>query len=306
MKRILLVIAISSLFSAAARDLKVLMIGNSFSICVGYNLPRLVAHEKKHSIELTSAYIGGCVLERHAKNLRIAEANPKVNLYFINFWSSRQPARTIRRNGNVFELIKNNKYDIITIQQGSSQSWDYKFYQPHANDVIAYIKKYNPQAEIVIQQTWAYRADSPKLAQWGFGQKEMSDKVIAAYSQLAKEKQLRIIPVGEAIAAARKSPYYQYTVPGRKQIEALVAPDLPPRASDPVGKHFWSRQKNKMKLGSDSIHLNEHGEYLQACVWYAFLFNEDAEKITYTAPLLSGQSCRLLRNFAAEALKKYK
>ena len=57
----------------AATDLKILMIGNSFSICVGRNLPQLVAHENKHSIELTNAYIGGCKFIQHAENLRKAE-----------------------------------------------------------------------------------------------------------------------------------------------------------------------------------------------------------------------------------------
>ena len=28
------------------------------------------------------------------------------------------------------ELLKNNSYDIITIQQGSIQSWNYKTFQP--------------------------------------------------------------------------------------------------------------------------------------------------------------------------------
>ncbi|MBE6404619.1 MAG: DUF4886 domain-containing protein [Lentisphaerae bacterium] len=305
MKKVLMILAVGIFFSVAAKELKVLMIGNSFSICVGRNLPHLVAHEKKHSIELTSAYIGGCVFERHAKNLKIAEADPKAELYVINVWNSGNPAKTITRKGNVNELLKNNKYDIITIQQGSPQSWDYKFYQPHANELIAYIKKFNPKAEIVIQQTWAYRADSPKFAQWKFGQEEMSDRIIATYSRLAKENNFRIIPVGEGVALARKSPYYQYTVPSRKQIEAFIAPDLPPRSSDPVGRHFWYRKGNKQSLGIDAIHLNEHGQYLQACIWYSFLFNEDAEKITYTRPDLSGKSCRILRKLAAETMKKY-
>ena len=37
--------------------LKVLMIGNSFSICVGKNLPQIVRAGKKHQLELTSTYI---------------------------------------------------------------------------------------------------------------------------------------------------------------------------------------------------------------------------------------------------------
>ena len=57
-----------------------------------------------------------------------------------------------------------------------------------------------------------------------------------------------------------------------------------------------------MQLIADAIHLNEHGEYLQACVWYSFLFGEDAEKITYE-PRLAAENCKILRHSAAEAMK---
>ncbi|MBR1965507.1 MAG: hypothetical protein IKA22_02740 [Lentisphaeria bacterium] len=74
MKAILILIVFGTIINLAAKDLKVLMIGNSFSICVGRNLPKLVAHEKKHNIDITSAYIGGCPLSLHAKNLRATAA----------------------------------------------------------------------------------------------------------------------------------------------------------------------------------------------------------------------------------------
>ena len=67
MKAILILIVFGTIINLAAKDLKVLMIGNSFSICVGRNLPKLVAHEKKHNIDITSACIGGCPLSLHAK-----------------------------------------------------------------------------------------------------------------------------------------------------------------------------------------------------------------------------------------------
>jgi len=47
------------------KSLKVLMIGNSFSICVGKNLPQIVSSFPDLELTLCSAYIGGCSLERH-------------------------------------------------------------------------------------------------------------------------------------------------------------------------------------------------------------------------------------------------
>ena len=165
------------MMTVSAKDLKILMVGNSFSICAGRNLPKLVSHEKKHSVEITSAYIGGCLLSRHADNLKEAEKNPDFKPYRIDIWTSKDLRRARNYKGNVNQLLKDNKYDIITVQQGSRESWDYKFYQPYANELIAYIKKYQPQAEIIIQQTWAYRSDSPILEEWKFSSAEMSDKL---------------------------------------------------------------------------------------------------------------------------------
>ncbi len=293
------------MFGAAAKDLKILMVGNSFSICVGRNLPQLAAHENKHSIEITSAYIGGCLLSRHADNLKKAEKDPDFKPYAINIWTSKNLKKTRKYKGNVNQLLKNNKYDIITVQQGSSESWDYKFYQPHADELIAYIKKYQPQAEIVIQQTWAYRADSPRLKKWNFSNTEMSDKVINAYKKFAEATKFRMIPMGEAVALARQCPQYKYNVLTAEQLKSYVWPDMPPRANDVVGKHYWAKDRKGIRLVCDSIHLNEHGEYLQACLWYSFLFGEDAEKISYTANL-SAESCKILRKCAAEAIAKYK
>ena len=72
MKAISVLIILGTLMNLCAKDLKVLMIDNSFSICVGNNLPQFAAHEKKHNIDLTNAYIGGCTLSKHAENLRKA------------------------------------------------------------------------------------------------------------------------------------------------------------------------------------------------------------------------------------------
>lgn len=289
----------------AAKDLKVLMIGNSFSICVGHNLPKLVAHEKKHNLDLTNAYIGGCKFIQHAENLRQAEADPSFKPYTINNWTSRDLRKTDKRKGNVNELLKNNKYDIITIQQGSLHSFDYTLYQPYADELIAYIRKYNPQAEIVIQQTWSYRPDAPLLKRINMTQAEMTAKVIDAYNKLAQATNFRLIPTGRAVELTRKNPAYQYKVLSEKELAQFVRPNVPSRSGDVVGKHYWKKTKSGIKLIADASHLNEEGEYLQSCVWYSFLFGEDAEKITYEA-YLNPASYKILRSAAAQAIKEYK
>ena len=105
--------------SVSARELKVLMIGNSFSICVGKYLSAIVQAEKD-SILLCSAYIGGCSLQRHANNLKKAEKDPKFKPYSVTVWQTGK--KVLRSRNNVNALLKGEKWDIVTIQQASSYS----------------------------------------------------------------------------------------------------------------------------------------------------------------------------------------
>ena len=43
-------------------------------------------------------------------------------------------------------MIKAAKWDIVTIQQGSPESWNKAKTQPAADELIAYIRKNAPQA----------------------------------------------------------------------------------------------------------------------------------------------------------------
>ena len=84
------VVLCAVLFPAAAKELKVLMIGNSFSVCVGNNLPQIVAQDPDNQLELTSAFIGGCTFERHYNQLMKAEKNSKHAPYGIIIWNSEK------------------------------------------------------------------------------------------------------------------------------------------------------------------------------------------------------------------------
>ena len=137
------------------------MIGNSFSVCVGDDLYKIVKATPDCKLVLTSAYIGGCTFQRHWQELEKAEKDANHKPYHIRIWDTDKK-KTASRKDNVNNLLK-EEWDIITIQQGSAQSWDFKFYEPWAGNLIAYIKKHAPKAEIVIQQTWSYRIDDGLL-----------------------------------------------------------------------------------------------------------------------------------------------
>ena len=284
-----------------AKELKVLMIGNSFSICVGRNLPQIVKASKEHQLELTSCYIGGCTLDKHSANLAKAEKDPSFKPYGITVWNSKNPNKSQARKGNVNELLKQNQYDIVTIQQASRKSWQYDTYQPAADELIAYIRKHQPKAEIVIQQTWAYRTDAPGLKKWNIDQDKMYAGISQAYAKLAAQYHFRVIPMGDAVQLFRKYTPVKY----QPSTEKFEYPKLPSSAGDVVGASLWKKADGKNIMHTDYIHLNRDGQYMQACLWYAVLYGEPIDKIAYTPKGMSKEKAALLRKCAKEALENY-
>ena len=297
-------LTVAAILPLGAKELKVLMIGNSFSVCVGRNLPQVVKSVPGNSLELTSAQIGGCPLDKHSDNLVKAEQDPSFKPYSITIWDSKNPDKQKNRKGSVNELLKQNQYDIVTIQQASRKSWQYDTYQPAAEAVIAYIRKHQPNAEIVIQQTWAYRADAPSLKKWEIDQDKMYAGLRDAYAKLAAKYQLRVIPTGDAVQLFRKYTPVKYQ-PATGKFES---PNVPSNAGDVVGNSFWRPDKKtgKSSMFTDYAHLNPDGHYLQACLWFAFLYGEPVEKIAFTPKGMSKEKAALLRKCAQEALDNYK
>lgn len=305
-KSIFLLIVFSLIATLSAKELKVLMIGNSFSICVGKFLPQIVNAEKKHKLILTSAYIGGCPLEKHYKKLLEAEKDPKVTPYKVTVWNSESdPANGESVQGNVNELLKKNQYDIITIQQSSTKSFDYSTFEPFVSEFVKYIRKYQKNAEIVIHQTWAYRVDAPNFKKWGFDQNGMYERVSGAYRKLAENYKLRVIPMADAVQNFRADSPVKYQ-PIDKSV-VYKEPALPSFDGDVVGVSLWqtNRKTRQRYVHHDYSHLNTKGHYMQAALWYAFLFDEDANNIKFIPPKFTAEDAKLLRSCAQKALINY-
>ena len=63
------ILVAATAFNVQAKTLKVLTIGNSFSICLLKQLPQCAAAMPDCTLDLCSLYIGGCSLERHWNNV---------------------------------------------------------------------------------------------------------------------------------------------------------------------------------------------------------------------------------------------
>lgn len=308
MKRVLISAIMVLCCAVFAKELKVLAIGNSFSVCVTRNLPQMVASVPGNRIFLTSAQIGGCSLERHWNEWCKAEKDAKYTPYGVTMIDSNAIAGKTIRRGNVNELIKNNKYDIITIQQNSANSWKYETYQPFADNLIAVLKKYQPQAEIVIQQTWSYRSDSSRLKSWKIDNTVMYNKLAKAYEKLSQKYGFRVIPSGDAVQIFRSRTPVKFKVPDMKALAASKNTKAHAFEGEVVGLCKWRPHKKTKKyyLSCDTSHLNPHGEYMQAAVWFSVLFGQPATDISYAASDMTPEFAKFLRECAAEAVANYK
>ena len=277
------------------KALNILTIGNSFADSAARALPPAVKSAGL-KLNLEKANFGGCELRRHWSYMAAELANPAdCRIY---------PHRPLSKT------LSETPWDIVTIQQASHESWRSETYQPYAQNIVNFIKEYAPGAEIVIQQTWAYRADHPQFeagSEWGISQSEMYNRLTVNYKRLSKELgNLRIIPSGYAVQLARKLQSVSFVPMSKEEQSRLSYPDTPPQAGSLVGKHYYVKNEDtqEFELKSDLIHLNGRGEYLQAMVWLGMLYGIDVTELDYVAEGVGASDAAFLRSIAQMAIEK--
>ena len=198
----------------------------------------------------------------------------------------------------------------MTIQQASPASWQAETYEPYAANIIGYVREFAPRAEIMIQQTWAYRADSPRFLPeaWNISQAEMHARLTENYRALSARHGLRVIPTGLAVAISRETSPVKFQGYPRELLQTLNWPDLPPQAGDVVGQIRWAKdpETGELKLVPDFSHLNRRGEYMQACLWFAVLYGRNAEDIAFVPEEIGGRDAAFLRETAERARREWK
>ena len=299
MKKLVMTAAVVSAVLCSAADgakdgkpLKVLAIGNSFSIAMSSAVSP-VAADLGRRIDICTMFIGGCSLERHCKNLAAPDTMP----YQINWtWDNKKSNPEVpflsaltnvvdQKNGhaykmsNIPQMLRAAKWDVVTIQQASHESWKPESYHPFGDDLVKAIREGAPQAKIVVHETWSYVSFCPRYARWGIDQAEMYDRLHKCYGDFAKKYGFEVIPVGTAVQL------YRNRLPVRSSDTEV--------GGDPVGK---SPPKG------DSIHMNPDGEYLQALVWAGALLGEDVTKCAYAPRCIVPARAKLMRECAAQAV----
>lgn len=274
--------------SSEKDTLRLFVIGNSFSQNATRYLPQLAA-EKERGLVIGRAELGGSPLKRHWEHAEAAEAD------------SLDPKGRPYHGKSLRMLLSEGTWHIVTIQQYSMHSTDPATYEPYARKLFDYIKAIQPQAEVVLHQTWAYRSDADGFGQIGEekftqSEKEMWEKSRKAYHEKAQKLGIRIIPVGDAFWKNSSDPEWGYRKDPKLDSKNSEYPALPDQSHSLHAGYRWTNDK---KMGFDSHHANEAGCYLGSLVWYAFLFDQSPLQLSFVPENISAAFAAQLRKVAA-------
>ncbi|MBO7721002.1 MAG: DUF4886 domain-containing protein [Kiritimatiellae bacterium] len=274
--------------SERERGVKVLMIGNSFSLCCMKHLPA-VAAGLGVELDLASLYIGGCSLKRHCEN---AARDGEKDFKPYQFNRSRFGAQS-RSEINLCDALRLEKWDVVTVQQASHESWKSESYSPWGDNLVAKIRELAPTAKIFVQETWSYTPWDKRLARWGIDQNVMYEKLHAAYGAFAGRNRLGVVRFGTAVQRWREKLPVKYS-------ENSLGGDVVGGGSQDERDHFKRGADNAWSANCDVFHLNRRGEYFQALVWATALFDADLAELDYKPDFVTDAEARLMKEIAMD------
>lgn len=280
---LLVCVCLISTAEAQTKKLRLFIIGNSFSGNAATYLPQL-AKEGGYELEVGRAELGGCSLERHWRLADTTEAASKA-----------YKGRSLK------EMLSEGTWDVVTMQQYSLLSGDPDTYRPYAKKLYDLIKSLQPNATIVLHQTWAYRTDAKAFGKINGNERaataqEMYNHARAGYHTIADELKVRVIPTGDAFWIMNSDPVWAYKKDTVFDFEHAVAPALPDQRNSLHVGYTWTKDK----LRFDANHANAAGCYLGSLVWYRFLFQAPVEDVQFRPKEVSDELAAKLKSVAAE------
>lgn len=233
----------------SVKTVKILTIGNSFADNACQYLQQITESVEGCNIIIGKANIGGCFLEKHANLIKECEKDTSIKPY---------------RGKTLKDWLVMDDWDVVTIQQVSHLSFKAESYHPYADEIIAFIKKYAPQAKVYIHETWAYAPDCPRLEGFGITSKKMHRKLSKNYEKLSKQYNAPVLASGDAFFSSYKK---------NKEVD------------------LWSEK--------DRFHASMNGCYLAGCVWFSELFDRLPNEVGFVPEGMSPDTAKFLQTMAA-------
>jgi len=225
-------------FSVSAQNdrstIKILAIGNSFSVDAIESYLSDLAIAADVPMVIGNLFISGCSLEKHWNC-----AKDDLAKYDYNKINEKGERETIT-NSTLLNALTDEDWDYISFQQISSLSGIYDSFLPYLENLLEYVKS-NAQSpdslKYILHMTWAYETTSnhPAFVNYGKDQIVMYEAIKSTCTRIAQTLGFDcIIPSGTTI---------QYV-----------------------------RQATNKNVCRDGFHLNSGlGKYAASCTWFEAL-----------------------------------
>ncbi len=232
--------------------MKLLSIGNSFSQDAHKWLYDVCKSAGKE-IYNANLYYGGCSLYGHWN-------------FYVNDraeYDYEIKGEAVRKI-SLREALLAEKWDIVTIQQVSTNSGQYETYQPFLCDLINVVKEFCPDVKLYVHKTWAYESDFEREdfeSNYNSDQDIMYEQLCDANKKAAESIGADIIPAGDVIQYLRDN------------------------------TAEFDYKNGGLSLNRDGFHLTlGYGRYAAALTWYVKLFGGSAQDVSYAPELCDDEN----------------
>ena len=182
--------------------IKLLAIGNSFSLNSMWNLYDLLKSAGVKEIDIAIMYIGGCSLDKHWECVQKNSTEYQLYRNDSGKWE-------ITNEYTIEKILSEKDWDIISLQQKSEQAGDETKFT-NLDNMVNYVSGKCPNATLLWNMTWAFTNDSiymPNQHLYNYNDITMYNKIAeCAQSKVVPNESIKgIVPTGTAVMNARTS-----------------------------------------------------------------------------------------------------
>ena len=179
--------------------LKILCIGNSYSVDTMHYVQRILADIGIDNVTLGNLYIGGCPIGTHYNNIINDAASYRFYYNTTGKWSQTE-------GYSIKQALLLEDWDFVSFQQRSGYSGKPEYYE-NLQPLVDEVRKIEPNATFLWNMTWAYEEGYESLSGYKNSQLAMYDAIVdTVESVIIPNGSFEFIsPVGTAVQNARTS-----------------------------------------------------------------------------------------------------
>lgn len=245
---------------------RILSIGNSFSVDAIENHFHELASAAGRKVIVGNMYIGGCSLEKHLRNA-------KENISAYTYYKRGLDGKNRRTKQVSLETaLADEQWDYVSFQQQSGLSGIYRSWEESLPALVKYVKARVPEdAVMMLHQTWAYDQISQNkgFVRYDNDQMKMYHAIVDAVTRISDKSGIKmVIPCGTAVQNARTTSLADFVC-------------------------------------RDGYHLNKvYGRYIAACTWLYKVLGVNPVGNSYAPEGMSQQQKALAQKSAYAAVKR--